>query len=105
MSARCARYTWIPILQSSQVMVVSSGFAQVSAHIHSAWTKKKTFLKILNFLISSSQWDPSRLAREWQPSYSRDQEVQPRMQLGLVSLGTDLQPGLPGNKKSKTTVI
>ena len=30
-------FTWIPILQSSQVMLVCSGAAQVGAHIQSAW--------------------------------------------------------------------
>ena len=30
-------FAWIPILQSSQVITVSSGAAQMSAHIHSAW--------------------------------------------------------------------
>ena len=32
-------FTWIPILQSSQVMLVSSGAAHVGAHIHSAFSK------------------------------------------------------------------
>ena len=32
-------FTWIPILQSSQVMLVCSGAAQVGAHIQSAWWK------------------------------------------------------------------
>ena len=30
-------FTWIPVLQSSQVMLVCSGAAQVGAHIQSAW--------------------------------------------------------------------
>ena len=30
-------FTWIPVLQSSQVMLVSSGAAQVGPHIQSAW--------------------------------------------------------------------
>ena len=30
-------FTWIPVLQSSQVMLVCSGAAQVGPHIQSAW--------------------------------------------------------------------
>merc|ERR1719331_2352622 len=53
---------WIPILQSSQVMTVSSGAAQMGPHIHSAVGSQYPGQRRAAIMLQNSGRDSSQLA-------------------------------------------
>ena len=71
-------------------MLVSSGAAQMGAHIHSAWLGRQVEQLMPGCGSSNSRWGPSSLARGGQRSEPRIREGSPRTQQGHLCQGTSL---------------
>ena len=83
-------------------MLVSSGAAQMGAHIHSAWLGRQVEqLRLMPGCESSnSRWGPSSLARGGQRSEPRIREGSPRTQQGHLCQGTSLPLEWPEIEKA-----